>query len=148
MVSTTDAHSEDDPEFRGWPPHCIAGTVGQRKPAATLLDGHVVIPNRSSGWNLEGASQVLLEKQTTDVFRTRSVARLLQLLSADRYVVYGVVTEICVNAAAMGLLATGKPVTLVTDAVEALSAEASRRTLSEFKARGGTLVELSAICAR
>src|ERR1700683_5504186 len=36
LVSTMDAHSEDDPEFRVWPPHCVVGTAGQLKPEATL----------------------------------------------------------------------------------------------------------------
>jgi hypothetical protein len=44
-----------------------------------------------------------------------------------------------------GLLKTGKPVTLVTDAVEALSAEASARALEEVRASGGTLAAVSEI---
>ena len=32
-----DAHTPDDVEFHDWPPHCIAGAPGQRKPPATLL---------------------------------------------------------------------------------------------------------------
>ena len=27
---TMDAHSEDDPEFKVWKPHCVVGTVGNR----------------------------------------------------------------------------------------------------------------------
>src|SRR5260370_15357156 len=38
VVSTTDAHTEDDPEFKIWPHHCVAGTHGQRKAEATLLE--------------------------------------------------------------------------------------------------------------
>ena len=38
VVSTTDAHAENDPEFSVWPPHCVAGTWGQRKAQATLVD--------------------------------------------------------------------------------------------------------------
>ena len=37
LVSTVDAHTENDPEFAAWPPHCIVGTVGQQKPASTLV---------------------------------------------------------------------------------------------------------------
>ena len=40
---------------------------------------------------------------------------------ADRYVVYGVVTEICVKLAAFGLLKTGKRVEIVTDAIRSLN---------------------------
>ena len=29
LVSTVDAHTENDPEFATWPPHCVKGTWGQ-----------------------------------------------------------------------------------------------------------------------
>ena len=142
-----DAHTEDDPEFRAWPPHCVAGTTGQMKPAATLLDKRVVVPNRPVELNLDGAEQIIVEKQTLDVFDTANIRQLLARLGADHYVVYGVVTEICVRCAAMGLLATGKPVTLVTDAVETLSKQASEAFLREFAARGGSLATAAEIAA-
>src|SRR5579864_3344634 len=62
VLSTMDAHSEDDPEFQAWPPHSIAGTHGQHKAAATLLERRVVIPNRDGAFSLDGAQQILLEK--------------------------------------------------------------------------------------
>ena len=49
-----------------------------------------------------------------------NLADLLERFAAERYVVYGVVTEICVKLAAFGLLKTGKRVELVTDAVRSL----------------------------
>src|SRR5512132_921386 len=39
LISTADAHTENDEEFRTWPHHCVAGTAGQAKPAATLHEG-------------------------------------------------------------------------------------------------------------
>src|ERR1700685_2510519 len=45
VISTMDAHAEDDPEFKAWPPHCVVGTAGQQKPAATLLERRIVVPN-------------------------------------------------------------------------------------------------------
>ena len=48
VISTTDAHTENDPEFKVWPPHCVAGTIGQHKAEATLLDKRVVMPNRDA----------------------------------------------------------------------------------------------------
>ena len=146
VVSTTDAHQENDPEFALWPPHCIAGTWGQHKAEATLLDGRIVIPNRDCALALEGAPQIIIEKQTVDVFAAPNLGRVLARLDADRYVVYGVVTEICVLYAVRGLLKTGKPVTVVTDAVETLNAEDSARALEEVRAAGGTLARVAEIC--
>jgi nicotinamidase/pyrazinamidase len=145
VVSTTDAHAENDPEFKVWPHHCVAGTLGQRKAEATLLDKRVVIPDRDCELAVEGARQIIVEKQSVDVFEARNLARLIELLAAGQFVVYGVVTEICVRFAALGLLKTGKPVTVVTDAVETLRAEDSAATLAEVCAAGGRLATVAEV---
>jgi nicotinamidase/pyrazinamidase len=145
VISTTDAHSEDDAEFKQWPPHCVAGTIGQHKAEATLLQKRVVVPNRDCALVLDGAQQIVVEKQHVDVFTARNLTRVLETLAADRFVVYGVVTEICVLFAARGLLKYGKPVTIVIDAVAALNGEASDRALAEICAAGGRLARSSEI---
>ncbi len=96
LTSTVDAHTENDPEFQSWPPHCVAGTAGQQKPGATLLEKRAIVPNVADA-PLPDAPQIILEKQTTDCFTNVNLARLLQKLGAARFVVYGVVTEICVS---------------------------------------------------
>jgi nicotinamidase/pyrazinamidase len=146
VVSTTDAHAEDDREFHAWPPHCIAGTLGQHKAESTLLSDRVVIPNGPGGLELAGAKQIVLEKQDVNAFTVPNLYRILELLAAERYVVYGVVTEVCVLHAARGLLRTGKPVAVVTDAVERLESSASARALSEVTAAGGTLARVADFC--
>jgi nicotinamidase-related amidase len=85
------------------------------------------------------ARQIILEKQHLNLFSNPNLPRLLEILEADEYVVYGVVTEYCVSHAALGLLETGKPVTLITDAIRSLSDEESARTIQAFTARGGKL---------
>ena len=145
VISTMDAHAENDPEFRAWPPHCVAGTWGQLKPAATLLEKRAVVANSPGKIDLSGLRQVLLEKQTFDCFTNVNLEALLGDLQADRYVVYGVVTEICVKLAASGLLKTGKRVELVTDAVRSLNDAASREMLREFTASGGVLTSTDAV---
>jgi nicotinamidase/pyrazinamidase len=123
LVSTVDAHSENDPEFRVWPPHCVVGTAGQRKPQATAVAG-----------------QILFDKTTNDAFASPKFVPLLDQLGAERYVVYGVVTEICVKCAAFGLLRRGAArVELVTDAVRSLDASKAEAMLAEFIAQGGVL---------
>jgi nicotinamidase/pyrazinamidase len=139
VISTMDAHAEDDVEFREWPHHCVAGCLGQRKPAATLLEKRAVVPNRECQISLGGARQIVLEKQTVDCFSNLHLRAILAELHADRYVVYGVVTEICVKLAAFGLLKTGKRVEIVTDAIRSLDHAAGERALAEFQAAGGIL---------
>jgi nicotinamidase/pyrazinamidase len=146
VLSTVDAHTENDPEFAQWPPHCVAGTIGQHKPSSTLLSNRVIVPNTDGLVAIAGAQQILLEKQTLDAFATRSMPRVLEELQGDRFVVYGVVTEICVQCAIRGLLARGKQVVVVGDAIRELSEEKSRATLEELRARGGAVATFAEIC--
>jgi nicotinamidase/pyrazinamidase len=139
VISTMDAHDEDDPEFKLYPHHCVAGTLGQRKAASTLLEKRTVVPNGPCPVNVDGAQQVILEKQQLDCFTNMNLQALLDRLTADRYVVYGVVTEVCVKFAAFGLLRSGKRVDLVTDAVGSLTDEAGFSTFREIEAAGGGL---------
>ena len=145
IISTTDAHTENDPEFRVWPPHCVAGTTGQHKAESTLVERRVVIPNRPCALDVT-AQQIIVEKQSVDVFQAMNLAPIVQLLPADRYVVYGVVTEICVLFAARGLVKTRKPVVVVTDAVETLNPADGKRALDEILAAGGSLARTADFC--
>jgi len=145
VLSTVDAHSEDDPEFQAWPHHCVAGTLGQHKVCTSLLDKRVVIPNSDGAFSLAGAQQILLEKQTVDAFATLTLPRVVEALGADRFVIYGVVTEICVLSAARGLLAAKKQVAVVSDAVKELSADEAARAYSEIRSLGGSVTTLSEV---
>jgi nicotinamidase/pyrazinamidase len=120
LISTVCEHSENDPEFRDFPPHCVAGTAGQHKPAALLVPDQIIFP-----------------KQELNAFANDRMLPLLNRLEADEYVVYGVVTEICVQFAAENLLALGKPVIIVRDAIMHLDASKSDAFLRAFSGRGG-----------
>jgi nicotinamidase/pyrazinamidase len=145
VISTTDAHTENDPEFVAWPPHCIAGTIGQHKPAGTLLESRMVVPNLPAPFSIEGARQIVVEKQTFDAFETRTMGRIVEALGADRFVVYGVVTEICVLSIAHGLLARGKQIVLVSDAMRALSEKKAAAAIEEIRSLGGTVFSLGEV---
>jgi nicotinamidase/pyrazinamidase len=145
VISTMDAHSENDAEFRHWPPHCVVETMGQQKPQQTLLESRGVVPSKAGSAKELAVQQILLEKQTFDCFSNANLTALLEQLDADQYVVYGVVTEICVRHAAFGLLKTGKRVEIVSDAVRSLNPDAARQMLAEFSAAGGHVVGLGAV---
>lgn len=145
VVSTMDAHSENDREFQIWPGHCVAGTLGQRKHESTLLERRVVVPSQRAPFDIAGAQQVILEKQSLNCFDNANLDAVLAALGADRYVVYGVATEYCVALAARGLLTTGKPVAIVTDAIETLKREDGDAALREFTEEGGWLTRVADI---
>ena len=140
IISTMDAHSENDVEFKTWPHHCVKGCLGQRKVAETLFDGATVVPNREGEVSIGGAPQILLEKQTVDCFSNMHLLAILKQLDPDRFLVYGVVAEICVMHAALGLLKLNKPVAIVQNAVRELDEQSMRRFYADFTAAGGTLV--------
>jgi nicotinamidase/pyrazinamidase len=147
LISDTDAHTENDREFLHWPPHCVAGTFGQLKPQSTLLERRAVVSAKAllNEWP-EDTQQILLEKQTLDAFSNPGLFAFLETLEAERFVVYGVVTEICVRYAASGLMKTGKRVEVVTDAVRHLNEADAQQWTNEFKASGGVLVTTGQIC--
>ncbi|HEY1759933.1 MAG TPA: cysteine hydrolase [Bryobacteraceae bacterium] len=147
VISTTDAHTPSDPEFRDWPPHCIAGTPGQRKPPSTLLEKRVIVPNLPGLPALDSAQQILLEKQSLDCFTNVNLPALLGRLGAQRCVVYGVVTEICVRYAVFGLLETGRRVELVTDAIKELDPAVGATMIVDFIAAGGALTTTERVLA-
>ena len=147
VISTMDAHSENDPEFRDWPHHCVVDTMGQQKPAATLLEKRIIVPNSPGVPNLTLIDQILLEKQTFSALSNVNFAHLLDHFATDRYVVYGVVTEVCVKFAAFGLLETGKRVEIVTDAIRALDENDGAKVLADFTAAGGHLTQAGMIYA-
>jgi len=109
------------------------------------LDKRIVIPNRPCTPAIDGARQIILEKQTIDIFTNVSLPALLEHFHADRHVIYGVVTEICVMRAALGLAKSGASVEIVTDAIRSLSDEASAKALADFTAANCMLTTISQV---
>ncbi|HEY6903480.1 MAG TPA: isochorismatase family cysteine hydrolase [Candidatus Acidoferrales bacterium] len=144
IVSSGDAHTRNDPEFRKFPPHCIAGTPGAKIIPEGVAKDFRVLPNdgsRELPENVLNSPQVILEKQTLDVFDNPKAAALVERLPIDaEYIVFGVVTEYCVQFAAKGLLDRSRKVSIVKDAIEALSPEAARQSLAELQSQGARLI--------
>lgn len=131
LISTMDAHAENDIEFRSWPAHCVVGTVGQQKPAATLVSGQTLFP-----------------KLTTNAFASGEMDVLLDAVGADRYVVYGVATDICVDCFLQGLYRRKQTrIDLVTDAVRGLDQARANAIFDTLTSAGGRLATTAEILA-
>lgn len=126
LISTMCAHKPDSAEFKVWKPHCIVGTPGQLKPPETMLG--------------DPKKQIIVEKDDLDMFSNPQVIPLLDRLGIDDCYVYGVFMEYCVKCAIMGLLKTGRKVSLVTEAAAWLDQAAGERVMAEFVAAGGRCV--------
>ena len=144
IVASSDAHTENDPEFRRFPPHCVRGTEGARIIPQALAPNFRTIPNDASltlPKDVMDGPQVIFEKQTLDDFDNPHASELVeQLPKESEFVVFGVATDYCVRYAAKGLLERGRKVSVVTDAIEALDPAAGRRTLDELQAQGARLI--------
>jgi nicotinamidase/pyrazinamidase len=144
LVSHGCYHTKDDPEFKTFPPHCIKGTAGSAVVPEALTEKIVTVPNESSAAlprDLTQYQQILLEKQTLDIFESRHAGELVKQFGKDvEFVVFGVVTEYCVRFAAKGLLERGHRVAVVKDAIETLKAEDAERTVAELKTLGAKFI--------
>ncbi len=151
LVSHGCYHSPEDPEFAFFPPHCVKGTPGSEFVEQALTDSVVRVPNEPTKLpsDLGDSKQVLLEKQTLDIFESQHAGALLERLPRDaEFVVFGVVTEYCVRLAAKGLLERGRKVSVVEDAIETLNPEEGRRTLAVLKRLGARFTTTDQVVAR
>ena len=144
IVSTVDRHIKADQEFKEFPPHCVAGTSGQRKIPQTLLKKHIFIPRKILSRKelldkTKEYNQIIIEKNTYDVFTNFNFLRLLKPFESA--FVYGVAVDYCVKYAVLGLLQNGLKVNLVMDAVSAVEPKEGKSLLAKFKNNGVKLVK-------
>jgi nicotinamidase/pyrazinamidase len=143
LVSSGDFHPPNDPEFAQFPPHCLKGDAGSDLLPEALADKVVYVENLSAA-KLPADSfayqQIVLEKQTLDVFQTLHADELVDRLGKKaEFVVFGVVTEYCVACAVKGLIQRGRRVAVVKDAIETLATPAGEQAVSEFRSLGARI---------
>ena len=143
LVSHGDFHAPNDPEFKIFPPHCMKGTAGADLVPEALTEKVVRVPNQADAQlpsDLSPYQQILLEKQTLNIFDSRHADALVRRLGTHaEFIVFGVVTEYCVSFAAKGLLERGRRVAVVRDAVETLNREDGEKTIAELDRLGARL---------
>jgi nicotinamidase/pyrazinamidase len=143
LVSHGCFHTPNDPEFKIFPPHCVKGTAGAELVPEALTNNVVRVPNEADAKLPEDLSryrQILLEKQTLNIFESRHADALVRRLGTQpEFVVFGVVTEYCVSFAAKGLLERGRRVAVVQDAIETLKSDDGQKTIAELERLGARL---------
>jgi nicotinamidase/pyrazinamidase len=143
LVSHGCFHTPNDPEFKIFPPHCVKGTAGSELVPEALAEKVARVANDADARLPEDLSkyqQILLEKQTLNIFESCHADSLVKRLGTQpEFVVFGVVTEYCVNFAAKGLLERGRRVAVVRDAIETLKPEDGEKTIAELTRLGARL---------
>ncbi len=142
MAGSADAHTTMDREFRVWGEHCVYGTPGQRKIPETMLGDSIFVPSRRlTNSQLEEVThfrgQIIFEKQVNDVRSNRNVRHYIEMIDAEYIVLYGVVTEVCVDLAVQFLAGDlGYNVTVVDDAIKDIDPSKAKKAQSGWKSLG------------
>lgn len=134
VVNTADHHYiysaeiDEYPDMEStFPPHCMAGTQGAEyiaetapeAPAVFNWDKEYLIPFNMPA--LQNIRNIVIRKDAFDVFAgNRVTEKIVEALSPEVVVVYGVTTNICVNYAVLGLHRLVKKVYVVEDAIREL----------------------------
>lgn len=157
IAGSVDCHTPSDPELLAnggaYPEHCMAGTEGQKKIAATMPERPLWIKNQPYTEDelrslLSQEGEVYIEKQRFDVFSgNQNAVQVFDVLlhEKDDIVVYGVVTEVCVHQAITGL--KDRPVRLHVpiDAIAALNEERGGEALERWRRWGVHLTTVAEV---
>jgi len=92
--------------------------------------------------------QVIFHKRCHDPFEEPRVDRILTELEATEFILVGAPVQGAVQATALGLLARGKNVTVVVDAVGSLNVSAAKTALRRMKAKGAKLISTETLARR
>jgi nicotinamidase/pyrazinamidase len=161
VAGSEDSHGPSDPEISSepdwvstFPPHCMAGTEGQRRVAETsprdpLYVESAPLPRDDLARRVEGhRGEIYFRKQTFDAFRNPNVEPVLDLLRPSAVVVYGVARDICVRFAVEGFLRRGREeVFAVSDATRALDHARGDELLEAWRARGVRVLTTAEVLA-
>lgn len=143
VISSLDAHRlEESPN--GLPRHCVDHTPGQRKMPFTLLPRRLLLHGDNTfDVPLEPFrryNQLIFTKRSLDFLSNPKADRLINEIDVQCFVLFGVVTEHCVKAAVLGLMARGRHVAVVTDACGHWSRLDAELALRQMEAKGAQLL--------
>jgi nicotinamidase/pyrazinamidase len=159
IAGSVDRHFPTDPELQAnggeYPEHCMNETEGQKKVESTAPQRPIWIENRDYPLAqlqslLQQPGEVYIEKQRFDVFAgNRNAATVFDALlrGKEDVVVYGVVTEVCVDQAISGLKDRAVRLHVPVDAIAALSEERGRETLEKWRRWGVRLTTVAEVLA-
>jgi nicotinamidase-related amidase len=137
VISTTRATSDDN-----------AG-VSRQKLSYTLKKRHIEF--EADGCTdlprdlLQKYEQVILDKRCENPFNEPRADRILSELNADEFLIIGQDTEGAVKATVLGLLARGKNVVILTDAIGHHNKDVAEISLRQMNAKGAKLVDFKSL---
>jgi len=150
ILGSVDEHTEgnaeisDKPNFQEtFPLHCMKGTPGQEKIAATKPLNPLWIENRKYDKTeltklvKEHDGEIIFKKQKFDVFSNPNVDAILDIIKPEHIVVYGVALDVCNAYAIEGFLKRkGHKISLVEDATKPINPERGKELIDKWKSEG------------
>lgn len=140
VIASADNHKMTDWEIatKTFPPHCMAGTKGQKKIPETRLSNFVVVPNRKLNnkkiKQLKQKNRLLIEKQQYAAFSNPNLKSILK--GTKKAYVYGVATDYCVKAAVLGLRQMDVETYVLNDAIKPVFKKNEKKDLALFRKKG------------
>lgn len=138
-ISSRCAHEPGDAEFEIFPPHCLDGTPGAERVFAELprlpRTEIRVDAQEDASARLAAGAHYIVKKQAFDLFTNRWLNGLRRAgaFRSETCVVFGVATDYCVRACALGLAGAAGRVLVVEDAMRGVAAETTAQTLLEMR---------------
>lgn len=146
IFSSVDSHTQDDPEFKQFPPHCIKGTEGQKKINETKIKEALFIPSdRTVEIDFTKYRQFIFEKDKLSVFSNPNFEKAIEEIGKEIFVVYGVATEYCVKECVEGLLERNKKVYIVVDAIKGVDEKKGKKFLKYASSKDTSLIKTSVL---
>ena len=153
-VASADDHELTDPEIAEspdfqttYPPHCLRGTRGARKVPETEQEDPVPIGLGPLPQHWLRGREFLLLKKHFDVFTNPNTERLIERLNPDEVILFGVATDVCDDAAILGLLDRGRRVRFVEDAARGLDEGRVATCTAAWRGRGVEFTTVDAVVA-
>jgi nicotinamidase/pyrazinamidase len=157
IIASTDWHSVENPEIsdtpdyqQTFPPHCMAGTPGaERVGYLGDLPIDVIDPEPMDAGELARLAEkehfhIVIRKGAINPFSNPNTARLVELVSPGKIIMFGVALDFCVLDTLQSLARfPGIQLVLVRDATKGLGARPDEEVLEELRGIGVEIAESS-----
>lgn len=143
VISSLEANRPGE-VHRGFPPHCIDSSRGQRKLPFTLLPRRLYLAaDNTFDVPLDPFrryQQIIFSKRNQDFLTNPKADRLINSLTPYYWIVFGVTVSHCVKSVVLGLLARQQRVVVIQDACGYWSAADAEIAFRMMDAKGAVLI--------
>lgn len=154
IVNTADWHNADskelsqNPDYKTtFPEHCMAKTTGAEFISETKPVNPYVVDWQEKEWEYSTCKvrlspEIVLYKDKFDIFTGNMFSdTVLHDLNPDRVIIYGVASDVCVDAALKGLRSKGVETYAVVDAIKELNSGGLEELLNKWEFNGVKLTK-------